>query len=106
MILWQLAINGHLLAQLPALHNDEPGAVGLPIPEGDYLIRIADDFQIPPQWCAVTISLIVRQEFGQLQSFPLSILSGTGVNPLCPAGYDLSHTLGQLLFQVPYWQAS
>ena len=100
MILWLLPVNSYFLTLLSALHNDEPGAVGLPIPEGDYLIRIADDFQIPPQWCAATISLIVRQEFGQLQSFPLSMLSGTGVNPLCPARYDLSHTLGQILFQI------
>ena len=49
MILRLLTINGHLLAQLPALLNDEPGAMGLPVPEGDHLIRIADDFQIPLQ---------------------------------------------------------
>ena len=48
-MLWSLPINGHLLAQLPALLNDKPGAVGSPIPEGDHLIRIADDFQIPLQ---------------------------------------------------------
>ena len=49
VMLWLLTINGHLLAQLPALLNDKSGAVGSPIPEGDHLIRIADDFQIPPQ---------------------------------------------------------
>ena len=48
-MLWLLTINGHLLAQLPALLNDKPSAVGSPIPESDYLFRIADDFQIPPQ---------------------------------------------------------
>ena len=48
-MLWLLTIDGHLLAQLPALLNDKPSAVGSPIPEGDYLVRIADDFQIPPQ---------------------------------------------------------
>ena len=48
-MLWLLTINGHLLAQLPALLDDKPGTMGLPIPEGDHLIRITDDFQIPPQ---------------------------------------------------------
>ena len=49
MILWLLPVNSYFLTLLSALLNDKPGAVGLPIPEGDHLIRIADDFQIPPQ---------------------------------------------------------
>ena len=49
MILRLLTINGYFLSLLSELLNDKPGAVGLPIPEGDHLIRIADDFQIPPQ---------------------------------------------------------
>ena len=49
MILRLLTINGYFLSLLSELLNDNPGTVGLPIPEGDHLIRIADDFQIPPQ---------------------------------------------------------
>lgn len=49
MILRLLTINGYFLSLLSELLNDKPGAVGLPIPEGDHLIRITDDFQIPPQ---------------------------------------------------------
>ena len=49
MILRLLPVNSYFLAQLSELLNDKPGAVGSPIPEGDHLIRIADDFQIPPQ---------------------------------------------------------
>ena len=49
MILRLLTINGYFLSLLSELLNDKPGAMGLPIPEGDHLIRIADDFQIPPQ---------------------------------------------------------
>ena len=49
MILRLLTINGYFLSLLATLLNDKPGAVGSPIPEGNYLIRITDDFQIPPQ---------------------------------------------------------
>ena len=49
MILRLLTINGYFLSLLATLLNDKSGAVGSPIPEGDHLARITDDFQIPPQ---------------------------------------------------------
>ena len=58
MILRLLTINGYFLSQLSELLNDKPGTVGLPIPEGDHLIRIVDDFQIPPQKYKITFPLL------------------------------------------------
>ena len=106
MVLWLLPVNSYFLSQLSALLNDKPGAMGLTIPEGNHLVRIADDFQIPPQRCAASIPLIVRQKLGQLQPCLAHILSDTGVNPLRPTRYDLSHILGKILFQVLNGQAS
>ena len=49
MVLWLLPVNSYFLSQLSALLDDKPGAMGLPVPEGDYLVHIANNLQVSPQ---------------------------------------------------------
>ena len=99
-------IDCHLFSLSLAHLNDKLGSSRFSIPKSDHLVCISNDLQISPWWCATAIPAIFRQELCQLQPLLMGILLGAGIYPLCSTGYNLSHSLGQIIFQILNLQSS
>ena len=69
LLLLLFSINAYFNLSLLTCFYYEFCSSGLPVPKGNHFICISNYLQIPPQWCAAAILLILRQEFGQLQAF-------------------------------------